>query len=88
MIAGSPEAGEAVVVEALPARESPCFTGRVIAALYTSGEMMAFSGRAVIGAELGAYFDVTDTDGSRPRSRRHVLGGPPELHPSLWPQTS
>jgi hypothetical protein len=68
---------------ALPPRESPQFTGRVIAALYGSGDMMAFSGRAVIGAELGAYLDVTDVDGSRPRSRRHVLGGPPELHPSL-----
>ena len=68
---------------ALPPRESPQFTGRVIAALYGSGELMAFSGRAVIGAELGAYLDVTDVDGSRPRSRRHVLGGPPELHPSL-----
>ncbi|MGY6024715.1 SDR family NAD(P)-dependent oxidoreductase [Streptomyces spinosirectus] len=73
---------------ALPARESPSFTGRVIAALYTSGEMMAFSGRAVIGAELAAYLDVTDVDGSRPRSRRHVLGGPPEPHPSLWPHAS
>ena len=68
---------------ALPPRESPQFTGRVIAALYGSGDMMAFSGRAVIGAELGAYLDVTDVDGSRPRSQRHVLGGPPELHPSL-----
>jgi NAD(P)-dependent dehydrogenase (short-subunit alcohol dehydrogenase family) len=68
---------------ALPPRESPEFTGRVIAALYGSREMMAFSGRAVIGAELGAYLDVTDVDGSRPRSQRHVLGGPPELHPSL-----
>ena len=31
---------------ALPPRESPQFTGRVIAALYGSGDMMAFSGRA------------------------------------------
>jgi NAD(P)-dependent dehydrogenase (short-subunit alcohol dehydrogenase family) len=68
---------------ALPPRESPRFTGRLIAALFGSPELMAFSGRAVIGAELGAYLGVTDTDGSRPRSRRHRLGGPPEPHPSL-----
>ena len=73
---------------ALPPRESPQFTGRVIAALHASDELMAFSGRTVIGAELGAYLDVTDVDGSRPRSRRHVLGGPPEPHPSLRPEAS
>jgi NAD(P)-dependent dehydrogenase (short-subunit alcohol dehydrogenase family) len=70
---------------ALPPRESPRFTGRVIAALYGSAELMAFFGRTVIGAELGAYFDVTDVDGTRPRSHRHLLGGPPEPHPSLRP---
>ncbi|MGW7424682.1 SDR family NAD(P)-dependent oxidoreductase [Streptomyces sp. NPDC054813] len=64
-------------------RESPQFTGRVIAALYTSGELMALSGRALIGAELGALLGVTDIDGSRPRSERYTLGGPPEPHPSL-----
>ncbi|WP_329456461.1 SDR family NAD(P)-dependent oxidoreductase [Streptomyces sp. NBC_01497] len=64
-------------------RESPLFTGRVIAALYASEELPAFSGRALIGAELGAYFGVTDVDGTAPRSLRHTLGGPPEPHPSL-----
>ncbi|MEV6766420.1 hypothetical protein AB0N16_38515 [Streptomyces sp. NPDC051105] len=44
---------------------------------------MALSGRALIGAELGALLGVTDIDGSRPRSERYTLGGPPELHPSL-----
>ncbi|GHH86188.1 short-chain dehydrogenase [Streptomyces sulfonofaciens] len=73
---------------ALPPSESPQFTGRVIAALYACEALMEFSGRAVIGAELGAYLDVTDIDGSRPRSRRHDLGGPPELHHSLRPQAS
>ncbi|GHJ34774.1 SDR family NAD(P)-dependent oxidoreductase [Streptomyces sp. TS71-3] len=64
-------------------RESPLFTGRVIDALYASGDLMALSGRALIGAELGALLGVTDVDGSAPRSLRHVLGGPPEPHPSL-----
>ena len=67
-------------------RESTRFTGRVINALYDSGEVMAFSGQAVICAELGAYFGVTDVDGSSPRSLRYVMGGPPELHPSLRPE--
>ncbi|MEU0968260.1 SDR family NAD(P)-dependent oxidoreductase [Streptomyces sp. NPDC005917] len=64
-------------------RESPQFTGRVIAALYDSADLMALSGRALIGAELGAYLGVTDIDGSSPRSLRHQLGGPPEPHLSL-----
>jgi hypothetical protein len=43
-------------VEARPKakRESPQFTGRVIAALYASDVMMDYSGKALIGAELGA----------------------------------
>ena len=66
-------------------RESPQFTGRVIAALYTSEQRMALSGRALIGAELGALLGVTDIDGSAPPSQRYTLGGPPELHATLLP---
>ena len=64
-------------------RESPQFTGRLIAALYASGNMMALSGRALIGAELGMILGVTDIDGSHPLSCRYTMGGPPELHRSL-----
>jgi NAD(P)-dependent dehydrogenase (short-subunit alcohol dehydrogenase family) len=64
-------------------RESPQFTGHVIAALYRSSDLMALSGRALIGAELGAYLGVTDIAGSIPPSLRYQLGGPPEPHPSL-----
>ena len=64
-------------------RESPQFTGRVIAALYASERMMGLSGRALIGAELGATLGVTDIDGSRPHSNRYTMGGPSELHRSL-----
>jgi NAD(P)-dependent dehydrogenase (short-subunit alcohol dehydrogenase family) len=64
-------------------RESPQFTGRVIAALYASERMMGLSGRALIGAELGATLGVTDIDGSRPHSDRYTMGGPSELHRSL-----
>lgn len=64
-------------------RESPQFTGRVIAALYAQEDLLAFSGRTFIGAELGAHLGVTDIDGSIPRSQRYELGGPPEPHPTL-----
>jgi NAD(P)-dependent dehydrogenase (short-subunit alcohol dehydrogenase family) len=64
-------------------RESPQFTGRVIAALYASERMMELSGRALIGAELGALLGATDIDGSQPASHRYAMGGPPELHRSL-----
>jgi NAD(P)-dependent dehydrogenase (short-subunit alcohol dehydrogenase family) len=64
-------------------RESPQFTGRIIAALYESDQTMKLSGRALIGAELGALPGVTDIDGSAPPSYRYTMGGPPELHPTL-----
>jgi NAD(P)-dependent dehydrogenase (short-subunit alcohol dehydrogenase family) len=64
-------------------RESPEFTGRVIAALYASGKVMDVSGQALIGAELGRDLDVTELDNSHPMSYRDTLGGPPELHDTL-----
>jgi NAD(P)-dependent dehydrogenase (short-subunit alcohol dehydrogenase family) len=65
-------------------RETPQFTGRVIAALQVSGLRMELSGRSLIGAELGARLGVTDIDGTAPLSLRYEKGGPPELHPSLF----
>jgi NAD(P)-dependent dehydrogenase (short-subunit alcohol dehydrogenase family) len=77
-------------LESLPAdkrpdvkRESPQFTGRVIAALYAHDNLMSFSGRSFIGAELGAHLGVTDVDGSTPISHRYSMGGPPEPHYTL-----
>jgi len=64
-------------------RESPQFTGRVIAALYASDQRMKLSGHALIGAELGAKLEVTDVDGIAPASYRYEMGGPPEPHVSL-----
>jgi hypothetical protein len=64
-------------------RESPQFTGRVISALYASGNMMNYSSRALIGAKLGAVSGVTDIEGARPLSYRYTKGGPPELHRTL-----
>jgi len=77
-------------LESLPAderpdvkRESPQFTGRVIAALYAHDNLMSFSGWSLIGAELGAHLGVTDVDGSTPISHRYSMGGPPEPHHTL-----
>jgi NAD(P)-dependent dehydrogenase (short-subunit alcohol dehydrogenase family) len=64
-------------------QESPQSTGRVIAALYAQDDMMSYSGRAIIGAELGARLGVTDIDGTVPPSLRDVLGAPAELHHTL-----
>ncbi|MFJ4467184.1 SDR family NAD(P)-dependent oxidoreductase [Streptomyces sp. NPDC089424] len=64
-------------------RESPEFTGRVISALYAREDLMDFSGRTMIGAELGARLGVTDIDGTTPLSQRYRMGGPPEPHASL-----
>jgi hypothetical protein len=44
---------------------------------------MKLSGRALIGAELGALLGVRDIDGWCPESYRYTMGGPPELHSSL-----
>ena len=63
--------------------ESPQFTGRVISALYNSQDIMALSGQAHIGAELGLQLGVKDINGLYPVSYRDILGNPPELHPSL-----
>jgi NAD(P)-dependent dehydrogenase (short-subunit alcohol dehydrogenase family) len=69
--------------EAMAGRETPQFTGRVIAALHASGNLLEYSGRTLIGAELGAELGVTDLDGSSPTSARQLLGAPPELHHTL-----
>jgi hypothetical protein len=66
-------------------RESQQFTGKVIAALYESNLRMELSGRALIGAELGATLGVRDIDDSAPKSYRYELGGPPELLATLTP---
>jgi hypothetical protein len=71
-------------------RESPQFTGRVISVLYVADDLMHYSGRALIGAELGAQLGITDIDGSAPVSLRYKMGGAtgPALQPSVTPLSS
>jgi hypothetical protein len=54
-------------------KESPQFTGRVIAALYAQDDLMSYSGRALIGAELGTRLGVTDMSGRHSRSTQASL---------------
>ena len=60
----------------LPYAETPDFTGRVIAAIHSDPNMMALSGRTVIGAEQAKEYGVLDIDGNSPESLRPVVGGP------------
>ena len=56
--------------------ETPDFTGRVIAAIHRDPNMMALSGRTVIGAEQAKEYGVRDLDGSSPGSLRDIVGNP------------
>lgn len=60
----------------LPTWETPEFTGMVIDALYRDPELMALSGQALIGAELGIRYGIADNDGKQPISYRASMGAP------------
>ena len=62
--------------------ETPGFTGQILWALYKDPELMAHSGKALIGAELGSKYGVTDIEGRQPPSYRDRHGVyPAEQHP-------
>ena len=63
--------------------ETPEFTGQLVARLFRDPRRMERSGKVLIGAELGAEYQMTDTDGKQPVSHREMLGGPPEAHPAI-----
>jgi len=54
--------------------ESPEFTGRVIDALARDPDLMAKTGKVLIGAELALEYGVTDVDGGQPPSHRAFFG--------------
>ena len=56
--------------------ETPQFTGRVIDALAKDPQLMAKSGRVLIGAELGQTYGLTDINGRIPPSHRAFFGDP------------
>jgi NAD(P)-dependent dehydrogenase (short-subunit alcohol dehydrogenase family) len=57
--------------------ETPEFTGYLIDALFGDADLAGLSGRTLIGAELAERYGITDEDGRRPPSHRH-LGLPRE----------
>ncbi len=60
----------------LPQFEKSEFSGLVIDALYRDPQLRELSGKALIGAELGALYGVKDIDGKQPISYRNTMGSP------------
>jgi NAD(P)-dependent dehydrogenase (short-subunit alcohol dehydrogenase family) len=59
--------------------ETPELTGHVIWALYNDPELMEFSGRTLIGAELAARYGIKDDNDRQPPSCRDLYG----VHPPV-----
>ncbi len=61
--------------------ETPEFTGHIIWALYNDPEVMALSGKTLIGAELAVKYGIADEGGRQPPSYRDTYGVvPAEQH--------
>lgn len=54
--------------------ETPEFTGHVIWGLYTDPDLMAISGRAVIGADMAVKYGIKDAGGRQPASYKELHG--------------
>lgn len=62
--------------------ESPQFTGHLVWELHKDPEVMALSGKTLIGAELAHRYGLTDRDGIQPPSYRDQYGvAPVDQHP-------
>jgi NAD(P)-dependent dehydrogenase (short-subunit alcohol dehydrogenase family) len=57
--------------------ETPEFTGHVIAALAADPDVLAVSGRTLIGAEVAEEYGITDRDGRHPPSVRELMSVQP-----------
>jgi NAD(P)-dependent dehydrogenase (short-subunit alcohol dehydrogenase family) len=57
--------------------ETPEFTGHVIAALAADPEVLAVSGRTLIGAEVARQYGIGDADGRQPPSVRDLMSVEP-----------
>ena len=63
----------------LQTAETPELTGHVIWALYNDPDLMAASGKTLIGAELAASYGISDEDGRQPPSVRDLFGVQPHM---------
>ena len=59
--------------------ETPEFTGHVIWGLFNDPDLLAMSGRTVIGAEMAAKYGIADEGGRRPASYRDTHGIAPRV---------
>ena len=57
--------------------ETPEFTGHVIAALAADPDVLAVSGRTLIGAEVAREYGISDAGGRRPPSVRDLMSVEP-----------
>ena len=57
--------------------ETPEFTGHVIAALAADPDVLAVSGRTLIGAEVARQYGITDAGGRQPPSVRDLMSVEP-----------
>ena len=67
--------------EHLPFFERPEFSALVLDALHDDPERMTLSGGALIGAELGRRYAISDLDGKQPPSYRATMGSPHNFVP-------
>ena len=68
--------------------ETPEFTGHVIAALASDPDLLAVSGRTLIGAEVARQYGISDRDGRRPPSVRELMSvQPATYHGRIRPMT-
>lgn len=69
----------------MPLWETPEFSAAVLGALLDDPNVVACSGKAVIGAELAERYGIKDSDGKQPMSYRASMGDPLEFqgHPKV-----
>ena len=60
--------------------ETPEFTGHVIAALASDPDVLAVSGRTLIGAEVARRYGISDRDGRHPPSVRELMSVAPATY--------
>lgn len=63
--------------------ETPQLTGLVIDALYNDADLLAKSGRTLVGAEEAQAYGIKDINGSQPPSHRPMLGDPIVWSPAV-----
>lgn len=65
----------------LPQFERPEFSALVLNALHDDPALLDYSGKALIGAELGIKYGIRDIDGKQPLSYRDTMGSPRDFLP-------